>query len=174
MAPRGKQTGVEARQIILKLHFDGKTVREIAELVGRSKSTVHDIIKRFREDGRLINKSQEGKRKRLNSREERSIIREIKVDPFKTAKELRMSIKTNFGKDVCDNTVRNTLHRYDLHGRVAQKKPYISPKNKAFRVKFAKEYLLKTDDFWNHVSWLYIILNTFLFLLIILFKGVIY
>lgn len=151
MAPNGKQSSVEIRQLIVKLNFEGKTVREIAELVGRSKSTVHDIIKRFRDEFRLTNKSREGQGKILTEREERSLLKEIKQDPFKTAKELKISLKSSSGKDVCLNTVRNTLHKYNYHGRVARKKPFISQKNKNMRVKYAKEYLLKTEDFWNQV-----------------------
>lgn len=101
MAPSGKQTTVEIRQLIVKLNLEGKTVRKIAELVGKSKSTVHDVIKRFRNEFRLANKSREGQGKILNEREERSILKEIKGDPFKTANDLKISLKSRFGKDVC-------------------------------------------------------------------------
>jgi len=124
-----------------------------SELVGRSKSTVHDVIKRFRDEFSLANKSREGQGKILTDREERFLLKEIKQYPFKTAKELKISLKNSSGKDVFLNTVRNTLHKYNYHGRVARKKPFTSPKNKNKRIKFAKEYLLKTDDFWNKVIW---------------------
>lgn len=75
MAPNGKQSTVEILQLIVKLNFEGKTVREIAELVGKSKSTVHDIIKRFRDEFRLANKSREGQGKILTEREERSLLK---------------------------------------------------------------------------------------------------
>lgn len=151
MAPSGKQTSVELRQLIIKLNFESKTVREIAELVGRGKSTVQDIIKRYRDEFRLTNKSREGQSKLLSEREERSILKEIKQNPFKTAKDLQISLKNRVGKDVCLNTVRNTLHRYEYYGRFARKKPFISLKNKNKRLKYAREYLLKQEDFWNTV-----------------------
>lgn len=44
MAPKGKQTTVEMRHLIVKLYGEGKTVRNIAEIVDRSRSTVHDVI----------------------------------------------------------------------------------------------------------------------------------
>lgn len=151
MAPQGKQTSVELRQLIVKFNLEGKTVREIADLVGKSKSTVQDIITRFRDEFRLANKSREGQGKILNEREERSVLKEINQDPFLTAKELQISLKNRSGKDVCLNTVRNTLHKYDYFGRVARKKPFISPKNKLNRVKYAREYLLKSPNFWDTV-----------------------
>lgn len=155
MAPRGKQTTVEMRQRIVQLNFEGKTVREIAEVVGKNKSTVHDIIKRFRDEFRLENKSREGQGIILNEREERSIVREIKHDPFKTAKDLKISLINRTGKDVCLNTVRNTLHKYEYHGRVARKKPFISSKNKKIKT-----------DFWNQViHWKICLKSTFFYFL---------
>lgn len=60
MAPEGMQTSVEINQLIVKFNGEGKTVREIAELVGRSKFTVHDVINRFHDEFRLANRSREG------------------------------------------------------------------------------------------------------------------
>lgn len=151
MAPNGTHSSIEIRQLIVKLNCEGKTVREIGELVGKTKSTVDDIIKRFCNEFRLANKSREGQGKILNEREERSIVKEIKQDPFKTAKDLKISLKNRTGTDVFLNTIRNKLHRYDYYGRTARKKPFISLKNKNKRLKYSKEYLLKTQDFWNKV-----------------------
>lgn len=151
MAPNGKQTTFEIRQLVIKLHSEGKKVREIGDIVGRSSSTVHDIIKRHRDEFRINNKSREGQGKILNDRDERRIIQKIKKNPFETANELKTFVKTSTGKDVCANTIRNVLKRHDYHGRIARQKPFISPKNKKFRLKFAKEYLLKTEEFWKTV-----------------------
>ena len=75
MAPSGKEKTLEIRQLILvvNLNLEGKTVIEIAELTGKKKSTVHEIIKRFRDEFGLANKSREDQGKILNEREEHSI-----------------------------------------------------------------------------------------------------
>ena len=42
-------TTKEIRKVIIKNFEEGKTVREISRLIGKPKSTVHDIIKRYRD-----------------------------------------------------------------------------------------------------------------------------
>lgn len=151
MAPKGKQTSFEIRQLVVKHSCEGKTVREIAKLVGRSSSTVQNIIGRYRNENRITNKSREGQGKILNDREERRILKEVNKNPFKTAKELNVFVKESLKKDVCNETIKNVLRRHGLNGRIARKKPLTSRKNKEVRLKFAKEYLLKNSDFWNTV-----------------------
>ena len=148
IAPSGEQTTVEIKQLIVKLNLDGKTVREIAKLTGKSKSTVHYIIKRFRNEFRLANKSREGQGSILNKREERLIFKEIKLNTSKTKKDLKISLKSRTGKNVRLNTVQNTLHKYTY---CSEKKPFIRLKNQNRILKFAKEYLLKTEEFGNQV-----------------------
>lgn len=151
MAPNGKQTTMEIRHLILKLYGEGNTVRGIAEIVGKSRSTIHDIIKRYRNEFRIENKSRKGQGKILNDNDERRILREVKKNPLKSANELQKFVEKSIGKVVCTETVRNTLRRHEYNGRVLRKKPFISPKNKLLRMKFAKEYVSKEQDFWNTV-----------------------
>lgn len=152
MAPTGKQTSVEIRHLIIRMYGEGKTMRNIAEIVGRSRSTVHDVIKIYRDENRVENKSKEGQGKILNDHDERRILLEVKKNPLKSAVELQKYVETNIGKSVCVETIRNTLRRHDFHGRVLRKKPFISHKNKSLRLKFAKEYISKNQDFWNTVK----------------------
>lgn len=51
------------------------------------------------------------------------------------------------------NTVRKTLHKYGLFGRVASKKPLLSKKNSILAqvCKIASE--LKPQDYWNNIFW---------------------
>lgn len=78
MAPSEKQTTVEERKLIIKLHESGKTFREIAVLVNRAHSTVQYIIKRYKNDLSIVNKSRVGQGKKLSDRDERLILREVK------------------------------------------------------------------------------------------------
>lgn len=152
MAPQGKQTVTEVRHLVVKLSLDGKPVREIGQIVGRSKSTVQGIIQRYREQGRISNKSRLGQGKLLNNHDERRILKEVKTNPKISAPKLASFVRESLNKDVCTETVRNVLRSNGLNGRSIRKKPYISPKNKLARVKFAQEYLLKSNEFWDTVK----------------------
>ncbi len=51
------------------------------------------------------------------------------------------------------STVRRRAHEAGLFGRVARKKPYVNKMNRIKRLKYAKEMLKKSIDFWDTVVW---------------------
>ncbi|GFR24862.1 hypothetical protein TNCT_535521 [Trichonephila clavata] len=54
MSRQRRQTSIELWKLIIKHTEDGKSVREISEIVKRSHSTVHDIIKRYKTNNQLL------------------------------------------------------------------------------------------------------------------------
>ncbi|GFS91726.1 hypothetical protein TNCV_1492861 [Trichonephila clavipes] len=48
-------------------------------------------------------------------------------------------------------TVQRVLRKAGYNGRVARKKPLIGKRNRVKRLKFAKEHILKPQQFWNEV-----------------------
>lgn len=66
MVPKGKQTSMEIRKLVLSQNQDGKSVREIAKIVKRSHSTVQDIISRYKNENRIQNVSRKGQGKKLD------------------------------------------------------------------------------------------------------------
>lgn len=152
MAPKGKQTSTEMRQLVIKLNLDGKSIRDIGKIVDRSPATIHGIIRRYRDECRVENKSRQGQGRILNDHEERRLMKEVKKNPLQTARELRNKVERDTGKKVCAETVRNVLRKNDYNGRIIRKKPFISPKNRIIRKSFCKEYLIKDSTFWNTVK----------------------
>ena len=78
MARQCGQTSLELRELVISHFRDGLSVRNIASIVKRSHSTVHDIIKRFRSRNNVENKPKLSKRKIFTESEERWIVRQIK------------------------------------------------------------------------------------------------
>lgn len=146
-----KQSTLEERKIVINNYLQGKTEREIANIVSKSKSTVHDIIKRYNEDERISNKTRAAVKKKLSTRDEKFIVREVQKDPFVSAPKLATIVKNNFGKEVHPETIRRVLRQNNLNGRVARKKPCISEKNRKDRLEFAREHISKDFSFWSTV-----------------------
>ncbi|GBO31924.1 Transposable element Tc1 transposase, partial [Araneus ventricosus] len=48
-------------------------------------------------------------------------------------------------------TVRNILRKYNFHGQVARKKPFLSKAHRRVRLEFAKSYIKMPLEFWNSV-----------------------
>ena len=65
------------REIIFRIHGDGKSYNEIGGIVNRSY-TIHYIIKTSKNEGTLANKARSGRPKKLTGRTEKVIIRELK------------------------------------------------------------------------------------------------
>ncbi|GFU04227.1 transposable element Tc1 transposase [Trichonephila clavipes] len=75
----------------------------------------------------------------------------------KSCKNLRLcskiaaSTSNTLGRSVSVETVRRVLRKAGYNGRVARKKPLIGKRNRVKRLKFAKEHILKPQQFWNEV-----------------------
>lgn len=145
MSPKKSETQICERELILKFHKEGKSYREIAELVGRCVSTIHYIIKKSKTEETITNKHRTGRPKKLTSREEKIIIREIKKDPNISAANLAQMVADNFKKDVHPELCRRILRSNNFHGRVPRKRPFINKTNQVKRLKFTKEYVNKDN-----------------------------
>ncbi|CAK9806411.1 hypothetical protein ANTPLA_LOCUS4874 [Anthophora plagiata] len=139
MNTKKSETNKCEREIILRLHEDGKSYNEIIEIVNRSKSTIHYIIKKSKNEGSLANKARSGRPKKLTGREKKVIIREIKKNLTTSAPQLAISAET----------CRRILRSENFHGRAARKMPFINKISRAKRLAFAKEYVNKSNTFWQ-------------------------
>ncbi|KAK2578078.1 hypothetical protein KPH14_001026 [Odynerus spinipes] len=143
MSPKTSETQMYERELILKYHKQGKSYREIAELIGRCLSTVPYIIKQSKTEHTVLNKHRTGRPKKLTQREEKMVVREIKKDPHISATKLTQMVAKDFNKNVHPELCRRILRNNNFHGRITRKKPFTSKKNQAKRLKFAKEYIDK-------------------------------
>ncbi|KAJ4442537.1 hypothetical protein ANN_04124 [Periplaneta americana] len=117
MGRKGKQTTFNQRQLVIFHHEKGKTIRNIADLLPMKRSTLFDIILRYKNEDRIELIKQTGRRKVLTDREESLIIRQIEKNPRISAPKLASEIESATGK-----------------------------KNRRIRLQFAKEYENKGED----------------------------
>jgi hypothetical protein len=76
----------------------------------------------------------------MTARAQRRRLNEVKKNPSVSAKDLQKSLEhANISVD--ESTIRKTLNKNGVHGRAPLKKPLLSKKNIAARLKFAKEHL---------------------------------
>lgn len=151
MDSKRKQTDITVRNLIVKLYCNGKSFREIGHIIGKTHSTVQNIINKFRYEGTVKNTPGRGRKKILSTTEERFICRKIKVNPRTNVRQLTLDVSSRIKKQISVETVRRTLRRDGYHGRVCRKKPYISKVNRQKRLEFAKEFINYDENFWNNV-----------------------
>ena len=140
------------RELIFRLHEDGKSYNKIDGIVNRNKSTIHYIIKKWKNDGTLANKTRSDRPKKLSGREEKVIIRELKKkNPTTSAPQLTSMVADMFHKEVHPGLCRRILRNNDFHGRVPRNRPYINAVNHRKRLTFAKTYIYKDNSFWDKI-----------------------
>ncbi|GFX15301.1 transposable element Tc1 transposase [Trichonephila clavipes] len=143
-----KEMTIEERKLVIKLSNEGKSQRNIAKVVGRSVNCIQKILQKFKKTGMLTNNEGRGRRANIT---ERRVIHQVKIEPKISAPKSAASTSNTLGQSVSAETVRRVLRKVGCNGRVARKKPLIGKRNRVKRLKFAKEHILKPQQFWNEV-----------------------
>ncbi|XP_015602859.1 uncharacterized protein LOC107271405, partial [Cephus cinctus] len=138
-------TSFDIRKLVIYHNAKGKSYKEIAALLNISKSTVGDIVKRFKCEDRIDSIPQKDQPKKLDVRDERKLLRKIKKDPTLSAPKLASELLNETGKNVHPQTIRRALKHSGY------KKPYVSEKNRKKRLNYAKEFILKDETWWNDI-----------------------
>ncbi|KAJ4427325.1 hypothetical protein ANN_24945 [Periplaneta americana] len=111
MGRKDKQTTFNQRQLVIFHHEKGKPIPNIADLLQMERSTVSDIILRYKNEDRIELSKQTGRRKVLTDREKSLIIRQIKKNPRISASKLASEIESATGKKVHAQTIRWAIHK---------------------------------------------------------------
>lgn len=150
-ATNRKETDIATRTQIISLCCRGKSLREIADIVGRTHSTVQKIVNKWKYEGTVKNRTGRGRKRILTPTDERVIVRRLRNFPKTSIPKLANEVSGDIGRPVSADTIRRVAHRNNLRGRVARKKPFLSKANIKKRLQFAKEYVSKPPEFWNKV-----------------------
>ncbi|CAG7722455.1 unnamed protein product [Allacma fusca] len=157
MPSKKKETSVCIRDLIIQ-YWKGdkngrKTIREISQCVKVPKSTVFDVIRKYKFTGQLRNLPGKGRKPKVSTRDVRKIQRKLVINPFKPATEIQAEIQNELRVMVTPQTIRNCIHKGGNSCRTARRKPYVSEKNKKRRLAFARNFLNQPPSFWNKVLW---------------------
>ena len=131
--------------------MDGKTQKDIAELLGKNQSSISRFLKQYDETGDYQRVAGAGKKRKMSERDDNYVIQTIKRNRNITRDEIRR----DFGfSNVSNSTISRAIKRSGKAMSVWQtKKPFISLKNIRKRVKFARAHLDWTPEQWREVLW---------------------
>jgi transposase len=136
---------------LVELHLSrGKTIREVAELVRISKSTVQRIKADLNLD---IPTNKGGRIPKLSTRYKAFCVRSVVKDGKQNATEVKNALKESQEVVVSSETVRRALKGAGLMSFVKPKKPLLKKNNVKARLSYAKEHLDWTLDDWRRVIW---------------------
>ena len=123
--PRGPNLSVELRGQIVGMRRSNKSIRQIALELDIPHSTVADTIQRFKQTGSNENVSGSGRPPILTKRDKNHLARTVKLNHFKSLKEITNQLPFNVSID----TIRNALKEQGINQYQAAKKPAITTKN---------------------------------------------
>ena len=89
MGKKTKETSVEQRKLVVKLVNSGKSMQEVADLVGCSKGTVFNIITKEKQTGCVENRPRSGRPSKITQRNRTRTIRYAKESRFCSAKAIQ-------------------------------------------------------------------------------------
>jgi len=142
---------IDIRKLVVQLREDGNSLRNIAQIIKKSHSSVQYIINRYNETGSFEDRKRTGRPQKLKSHQKRAILRQVVMEPKISAPKLAGMIDTDYNIRVVPQTIRNVIRNAGYKGCVARKKPFISKINKKKRLDFAKSHINKVNDFWKSV-----------------------
>ncbi|GFS92570.1 uncharacterized protein TNCV_1160291 [Trichonephila clavipes] len=131
-----RETTESERLLVVKWSKEGKSLREIASLIGVTHGCVQKILQKYKKTGSVANIPGRGRKEILSTTAKRKIIHSVKKIPRVSASKLALSMSSKIREKISDETIRRTLHQYWFHGRTPIRKPlikYVSRQKSDFR-----------------------------------------
>lgn len=100
MSSKQRETTVEERNIVIKLHKEGKSLQAIGSILGKSHATIQYIVNKYKNSKSIQNKHCSGRPSKLNERDERFILRRVKYNVFENAPSIATQLEIATGKSI--------------------------------------------------------------------------
>ncbi|KII69549.1 hypothetical protein RF11_00429 [Thelohanellus kitauei] len=114
--PRGRSSyqkkSDERRQRIINAHQNGSTVKNVSEYENLPRSTIHNIVKKYSETGRISKENRGGRTHFKVNEEIKTFIREL-VDEncWLSLKQICQNVATRFDITLSETTIHNCLEQ---------------------------------------------------------------
>ncbi len=150
---RGSPVCQQIREKIIEMFKNNVPQRKIGRDLDISPSTVHNIIKRFKESGGISVRKGQGRKPKLNNRDLRSLRRHCIKNRHSSISDITTWAQDYFGKPLSSTTIRSYIHKCQLKLYCAKRKPYVNSVQKRHRLLWARRHLGWTITQWKRVLW---------------------
>ena len=140
-------------EIIVSQFKDNVSQWKIANNLGLSQSTVHNIVKRFRESGKILVCKGQGWVPLLIECDHQALSWYCLRGHHATMMDIATWAREYFGKSLSLNTVHRCIKKYNLKLYYAKRKAFINFALKCRWVFWARSHLTWTERQWKRVLW---------------------
>ena len=121
---KSKEISQEFRKKIVDLHKSGSSLGAISKCLKVPGSSVQTIVRKNKHHGITQPSYRSGRRRVLFTRDQRTLVWKVQINPRTTAKGLVKMLEET-GTKVSTSTVKWVLYRHNLKGLSARKKPLL-------------------------------------------------
>ena len=104
-----------AKTQIIELYSKGNSLRKISEEIGIPKSTIGDIVNKYKKKKTIQRLPNSGRNKVLDYDDLGILLSEVEKNPRTSAEKLSILLENSKGKKVCKQTIRNYLYYQFIH-----------------------------------------------------------
>ncbi|XP_066465005.1 farnesyl pyrophosphate synthase-like isoform X1 [Eleutherodactylus coqui] len=126
----------ETRHEVVILHQQGLSQAKISKQTGVSRCAVQALLKKHKETGNVEDRRRSGRPRKLSAADEIHIMFTSLQNRKMSSSAISSEVAETSGTQVHPSTVRRSLARSGLHGRIMSKKPYLQHGNKAKRFNY--------------------------------------
>ena len=130
----------------------GLSERMIQKKSEHKKTTIHDTIVRYRDEGRVKSVPRSGRPVVASARDKRCLIKIVKEDRAQTLFDIKDQFNGKTNLSVSSTTIRRYLHELGYYGRAGVRKPLVSEKNRKDRLAWCRLRRNWVDE-WNLIIW---------------------
>ncbi len=134
------------RSSIITLHKLGYNAKRISTTIPCNIHTVYLWLYRYKRYNNITNAPKSGRKRKILRDITNKIVNEAKETIHTTPKQIRHKLQLNY---VSARSIRRTLDKHKIHGRVAKKQYPFTNAHVKKRLSFGNGYLLRTN--WNDV-----------------------
>lgn len=145
------ETNIAKKLDIIRLFNDGFNERYIVKETGTPKTTVHNTIAKYKNNGTIMRIKGSGRPRLLNDEDIRYLENLIDENPKISSKKMSNLLEKDRKKIVSERTIRTRLNQAGYNSRVPRKVPRLSPTNILHRNKIAGEWSNWTLKQWENV-----------------------
>uniref|UniRef100_A0AAZ3QR06 Transposase Tc1-like domain-containing protein n=1 Tax=Oncorhynchus tshawytscha TaxID=74940 RepID=A0AAZ3QR06_ONCTS len=126
---KSKEISQDLRKKMVDLHKSGSSLGAISKRLKVPRSSEQTIARKYKHHGTMQPSYRSGRRRVLSPRDERTLLRNVQINPITTAKDLVKMLEET-GTKVSISTVKRVLYRHNLKGHSARKKPLLQNRHK--------------------------------------------
>ena len=141
----------DMRRLVIRYSHEGRSLNDITALVRVNGSTVSRILKRYRQTGEFAPGTSTGRPRSTNIRDDRVLFRTMEQDRRASARSLANSWSVHLNRCISRRTTNRRMTRRGFRARRLIKQPFLTQRNRALRLDWARQHANLTVHHWRHV-----------------------